>query len=250
MILEARHLHLHLAADQPILSDVSFEMNEGELLIIAGRNGSGKTMLLRLIKGLIPLTGGSLWIDQKDLSRRPKERNRHIGLVFQDADTQLVGQTVQKDLLFGLENLEFSPQQSTLLVDEIAQKLELTHLLTRRPRSLSGGEKRRVAIAAVLLMRPRLLLLDEPFANLDYPAVVQVLQSLLALKKEGVSIIVATHELEKILAHSDTLLLLDQGNVIGVGKPHDIIENIESCGIRRPHFRQEPLPIEEMTWLK
>lgn len=249
-MLETSDLSFSFSGGKPILSSVSFTVDAGSLLVITGRNGSGKTMLMRIIKGLCQPTAGTITINGKDLTKSRPQRNRAMGLVFQDTDTQLVGQTVERDILFGLENLGINENEQTARMEQIASTLQLQALLSRRPRTLSGGERRRLAIAGVLVMRPLVLALDEPFANLDYPGVVQVLESLTILKEQGQTIIVITHELEKILAHADSVLLLEHGAVVAQDEPDAILEIAEAYGVRRPRYYGTPLPAKELTWMK
>jgi biotin transport system ATP-binding protein len=243
--------HLHFSFNKhPVLSDVSFTVPPGAFMILSGRNGSGKSVLLRCIKGLYPLHRGTIMLGDTDLSRKPAQRNRRIALVFQDADTQIVGQTVKRDILFGLENLGIPAAEQHRRLDETVQLLGLQDLLHQRPRTLSGGERRRLAIAGVLVMKPEVLLLDEPFANLDYPGIVSVLEALIALHHSGATIVIATHEIEKILAHATDLVVLDKGSVVLSGSPHQVIAQVSQYGIRRPTYNNRPIAIEELSWLR
>jgi biotin transport system ATP-binding protein len=248
-ILNVEHLHFSFDA-HPILSDVSFTVQSGSLMILSGRNGSGKSVLLRCLKGLYPIHRGTITLGNNDVSRKPALRNQRIALVFQDADTQVVGQTVQKDILFGLENLGVDTAEQQRRLAETVQLLHLQDLLHHRPRTLSGGERRRLAIAGVLVMKPEILLLDEPFANLDYPGIVSVLEALIALHQGGATIVIATHEIEKILAHATDLVVLDQGSIVLSGNPSQVIEGVSQYGIRRPMYHNRPIAVEELTWLK
>ncbi len=248
-ILDIEHLVCSFDVKHPILTDVSLSIAEGSFTVLSGRNGTGKSLLLRCIKGLMQPTGGIIRVDGADLTGRPKERNRRIGLVFQESDTQVVGQTVERDILFGLENIGLDPVERDTRMQEVACLLGLTSLLRQRPRTLSGGERRRLAIAGVLAMRPHLLLLDEPFANLDYLGIVSVLESLVSLHAQGTTIVVATHEIEKLLAHADTMIVLEQGTVVAQGHPDEIIQMVDRFGIRRPRIGSEPIPIEDLSWL-
>ena len=249
-LMTVRDLSLTFDGSQPILSHVSLSLNRGELVVVAGPNGSGKSMLMRCLKGRVAQSAGNILLGERDVSKLPKERNRAVGLVFQDVDTQVVGQTVRRDILFGLENLELPLTERTTRCDQALQRLGLEEVAHRRPRTLSGGERRRLAIAGVLAMQPHLLILDEPFANLDYPGVVQVLQALVALHQGGQTVVVVTHEIEKLLAHADALVLMNGGTVVAQGHPEEVLPLVESAGVRRPRHRDEPLELKELTWLK
>jgi biotin transport system ATP-binding protein len=248
--LDLHNLSFSIGKEHHILKDITFSIGKGEFVVLGGRNGTGKSMLMRIIKGLLQPSGGTIFIDGVDLSRKPKTRNRSVGLVFQDADAQVVGQTVERDILFGLDNLGITGQERSARLDDTVSLLGLQSVLHQRPRTLSGGERRRLAIAGVLVMKPHVLMLDEPFANLDYPGIVSVLESLVALKEQGITILVATHEIEKVLAHADSLMLLDQGVIAAQGDPAMVLDVVGDYGIRRPHFKGTPIEVGELTWLK
>jgi len=249
-ILELEQLACAFDVKHPVLTDISFLIEEGSFTVLSGRNGTGKSLLLRCIKGLVQPIGGSIRIDGTDFTRRAKERNRRIGLVFQEADTQVVGQTVERDILFGLENMGVERSERVCRMESVAEQLALTPLLKQRPRALSGGERRRLAIAGVLAMQPHMLFLDEPFANLDYLGIVTVLESLVSLHAQGTTIVVATHEIEKLLAHADTMIVLEQGTVAAHGAPGEILPVVGRYGMRQPRMGGEPVPVEELSWLR
>jgi biotin transport system ATP-binding protein len=248
-ILEIDHLTFSITAKHPILSDVSCSVRPGSFAVLSGRNGTGKSILLRCIKGLLQPTGGLISINGTNLTKKPTQRNHSVGLVFQDADTQIVGQTVERDIRFGMENLGLSLDEQSKRLNETVQLLGMESVLHQRPHTLSGGERRKLAIAGVLVMQPQLLMLDEPFANLDYLGIISVLESLRTLHEQGTTIVVATHEIEKLLAHADALLVLDAGKMVVNGHPAEVIDTIEQYGIRRPKYRQHPIPVGDLTWL-
>lgn len=244
--LKLENLSFGFEKTKPILTDISFAIERGSFTLITGPNGSGKSLLLKCIKGLLKPTSGTIHLDGTDVTHSEKRRLTSIGLVFQDAETQIVGQTVERDILFGLENLELplSVQQERL--DAVVTLLDLTKQLKQRPRTLSGGEKRRLSIAGVLVMQPKLLIMDEPFANLDYPSVVQVLKTLLQLKTEGHTIVLVSHEVEKILAYTDDVIILSEGKVAAQGPPSSVRSLFSQHGVYLP----TNIPLEELTWLK
>ena len=236
MILDVQELSYQFPNGFRALDSVSFSVQKGELLVISGKNGSGKTVMLRCLKGLYRPRQGNISLDRES-----------FGLVFQDAESQIVGQTVEKDIAFGLENLGLGKEEIAKRVRRAMETLDLLDHAQQRPRSLSGGEKRRLTIAGVLVMEPEIVALDEPFANLDYPGVIQVLEKIVMLKEQGHTIILVTHELDKVLAHADRLMLLDAGRIRAVGPCADVAHLAGECGVRIP---LERIPLEEMTWLK
>jgi biotin transport system ATP-binding protein len=249
-ILEVDKLCFGFSKDKQLLNNISFKINEGELCLIAGANGSGKSLLLKCLKGLLKPTSSTILVNGVDVSNKSKTRRSLFGLVFQDADSQIVGQTVEKDLRFGMDNLKVKESEQVSRIDNISKLLNLNTKLKERPRILSGGEKRRLAIAGILVMQPQIIFMDEPFANLDYPGVIQVIKSLLLLKESGHTIIIVSHEIEKVAAHADRLLLLESGNLIANGKPELLLDQLLEHGVFVPSSQGKIIPIEEMTWLK
>ena len=247
-ILEVQELSYSLPDGTTLLQDISFSLEEGEILIISGRNGSGKSILLRLLNGLIRPSSGRVRIDAADVTTEPVKARESLGLVFQNSDAQIIGQTVYKDIAFSLRNLRLDRPRLEERVRKALTQADLIEHARQRPRTLSGGEKRRLAIAAVAVSTPKVIALDEPFANLDYPAVRSVLRLLLDLRSQGHSLIIVTHELEKVLAHADKLLLLDSGRVYDWGDPLQVLPKATSCGVRVPS-RIDSETIEAMTWL-
>jgi biotin transport system ATP-binding protein len=245
-ILQVHNLCFGFEKNRPILKDISFSIEKGAFVLLTGPNGSGKSLLLKCVKGLLKPTSGTMFIDGKDLTKKPKERLDSIGLVFQDADSQIVGQTVERDILFGMENLQLPLEEQHKRLEEVSSLMDLKEQFRQRPRTLSGGEKRRLSIAGVLVMDPKLLIMDEPFANLDYPSVLQVIKTLLKLHEAGHTIVLVSHEVEKILAYTDQTILLEKGRVIADGKAIDILPLLPEHGVYVPLQAK----IEELTWLK
>jgi biotin transport system ATP-binding protein len=249
-ILEVNNLCFGFNKDKQILNDISFNINKGELCLIAGANGSGKSLLLKCLKGLLKPTKGTIKSSDLDVSKKSKTRRSLFGLVFQDADSQIVGQTVEKDLRFGMENIKIDEDEQIRRIDDISRLLKLDDKLKMPSRTLSGGEKRRLAIAGILVMQPKIIFMDEPFANLDYPGVVQVIKTLLLLKSSGHTIIIVSHEIEKCAAHSDRLLLLEEGSLIADGPIEDNLAILLEHGVFVPTSEGSVLPLKDLTWLK
>lgn len=229
------------------LEDVVFSVLPGELILVAGRNGSGKTTLLRHLNGLLEPTRGCVRIDGKPVAQDPGRARRRVGLVFQDTDTQIVGETVYADVAFGPENLGLSREEVDRRVKTALTALDLLDLADQPPHLLSGGERRRLTIAGVLAMAPGAICMDEPFSNLDLPGVRQVLTALIDLQAAGHTVIVVTHELEKILPHAPRILLMDQGRIVADGPTEAVLPVVENYGVRQPEaFR---LKGEIRSWL-
>jgi energy-coupling factor transporter ATP-binding protein EcfA2 len=247
-VLEVKGLNRSYSEGKKVLNDINLSFPEGSFTIIAGPNGSGKTQLMRHLNGLLKPQSGTILLGGKDIRKDLTAARRQIGLVFQNADSQIVGQTVASDIAFGAENLKWPRSLINEKMDKLLKELSISDLRNRRPHSLSGGEKRRCVLAAVLIMEPIIIVLDEPFTGLDLDGVQDVLKDITRLHKEGKTIILITHDLEKSLAHADRLILMDKGKIKKEGSPAELLNDVELYGIRKPwgEFRK----LESMTWLK
>ena len=233
-IIETSHLYHRFADGTQGLDDVTLTFNEGEFTVVAGANGSGKTTLLRHINGLLFSESGTVTVCGKSVKVDPFAARKQVGMVFQDADSQIVGETVYDDVAFGPENLSLERQQINQRVKQALAAVDLSGFENKMPHHLSGGEKRRLAIAGVLAMAPRVLMMDEPFSNLDYPATCRVLNTIMELHKNGHTIIITTHDLEKVIAHAQRLVVMAKGRIVKDGMPAEVIGGIERYGIRPP----------------
>jgi biotin transport system ATP-binding protein len=231
------------------IRDISFSVEKEDFLIIAGKNGSGKTILMKHLNGLLRPTTGSVDHRGKPVLENLNETRRAVGLVFQNPDTQIVSHTVREEIAFGLENQKLPAEKIAVTVESVARALEMDHLLDRRTFTLSGGEKRKLTIAGVLVMEPEIVVLDEPLAGLDLPGIREVLLLLRRLHREGHAIVVISHELAKLLGLSSKLLLLDAGRQIYHGPPGGIIDRLEEYGVKGPDAETSPKEFLESTWL-
>ncbi|MCL1790754.1 MAG: energy-coupling factor ABC transporter ATP-binding protein [Peptococcaceae bacterium] len=247
-VLEARNLTHVFADGTTALRDVSLKIGEGEFVILTGANGSGKTVFVRHLNGLLLPTQGVVTLDDVPITHNLVEVRRSIGLVFQDADSQIIGQTVAEDVAFGPENLRWPREAVQRVVKEALAVVGMEELSDRNPHTLSGGQKRRLTVAGVLAMKPGILIFDEPFTGLDYRGVVQILERLVRLHELGHTVVLVTHELEKALAHADRLVVFDRGRLAEDGEPTAVIEGVEKYGVRRPHKTGEEL--SALTWLR
>ena len=237
------------------LDDVSFDIIEGQCLMIAGSNGSGKTLLMKIIAGLMEPDGGEalfqgspLYGKQKDSRQTIKKLRLTLGLVLQDADAQIVGETVMEDAMFGPENLGWPAPDVKAAAERALSDMGLIEKQDNSPRQLSGGEKRRLAIAGVAAMGCNTVIMDEPFANLDWPGVVQTLNVIRNLKNSGKTLIILTHELEKALALADRLIILHKGKVRADSGPAEVLDSLDpTWGVRDP--RKNYTSIEDCSWL-
>ncbi len=233
-IIEIAGLHHRYADGRESLAGIDLRIERGAFVVLAGANGAGKSTLLRHLNGLLLPSAGQVTIDGVPVADDPLRARRLVGMVFQDADSQIVGETVWDDVAFGPENLNLGPEVVEQRVSAALEVTGLTELRHHSPHLLSGGEKRRLAIAGVLAMQPAIIVLDEPFANLDYPGVRQVLSRIVALHAAGTTIIVCVHDLEKVLAHAQRLIMLQGGRVVADGVPETVVVQAEDWGVRVP----------------
>ena len=231
----------------PGLDRISLKIAKGALVVVTGPNGSGKTTLLKLLNGLLMPQSGGVTIDGVAVARDLRRARRLVGMIFQDADSQIVGETVAADVAFGPENLNLPAAEVAVQVESALEAVGMTALADQPPQSLSGGEKRRLAIAGILAMHPRIVVFDEPFAGLDYPGTRQVLNEMLRLHQAGHTLLVATHDLEKIVYHADRLIVMSAGRIVRDGLPAGIIAEIERFGVRAPCASR--LGLEAQSWL-
>jgi biotin transport system ATP-binding protein len=216
------------------LKNINLTIEEGTFVVIAGPNGSGKSTLLRHLNGLLLPTTGTVRVAGIPVPENLISARQMVGMVFQDADSQIVGETVSDDVAFGPENLCLDRSE---VKRRVARALNLVNLLdfkNQKPHLLSGGEKRRLAIAGILAMKPKVLVFDEPFSSLDYPGIKQVLKQIISLHQAGHTILVAAHDLEKVMAHTDRLVIMNHGKVVKDGSPDQLIGELEAFGIRQP----------------
>lgn len=226
---------------------INLTIQEGTLVVISGQNGSGKTTLLRHLNGLLLPDRGTVRLSGVSVSKDLVKARQIVGMVFQDSDSQIVGETVYDDVAFGPENLCLDRSEIKRRVYDALKAVGLKGLAEQRPHLLSGGEKRRLAIAGVLSMKPKVIVFDEPFSNLDYPGIRQLLEQVLSLHEAGHTIIVATHELEKVIAHANHLVIMKDGTVVRDGMPDEMVKGVEAFGVREPYNSRPGMEIR--SWL-
>lgn len=229
------------------LKGISLTVPDGEFLLVCGPNGSGKTTLIRHLNGLLKPSSGSVEVDGFGTVDSPRDVLQQVGMVFQDADSQIVGETVREDVAFGPENMGLSAAEIEDRVEEALEMVGMTAMAEKPCHLLSGGEKRRVAIAGVLAMRSRILVFDEPFVNLDYRGVQQVLRQIVQLHRKGHTILLTTHDVEKVIAHVDRIAIVYKGELKASGNPDAIVPELEQYQVRPPCTSLPPQ--RALSWL-
>ena len=245
-------------AQKPVFEALSLHIDEGEFLLVVGESGSGKSTFLRLLNGLIPHFYGGLFQGDVTVAGRntrthgPRALSDVVGVVFQDPEAQFVVDRVEDDVVFGLENAGIPPAEMRARADEVFGYLEIEHLRRRPLATLSGGEMQRVAIAGALVLRPRVLVLDEPTSQLDPKAAEELLALLVRLNRElGLTIVLAEHRLERVAHHAHRVLYVPgRGRPPLVGTPQAVFGRVPLAPPvarlgRRLAWTPLPLSVEE-----
>lgn len=207
-----------------VVDEVDIDMHPGELVCLLGPSGCGKTTTLRMIAGFVEPTSGSIVIDGKDVSRLPPNQ-RDIGLVFQNY-ALFPHMTVADNITFGLRNVNWPRESRRQRVEEMLELVELSGMASRYPRELSGGQQQRVALARALALNPSVLLLDEPFSNLDAKLRVTLRENLKAiLDKVQITTLFVTHDQEEAMVLADRIVVLENGRVQQEGEPRQIYKH-------------------------
>jgi cobalt/nickel transport system ATP-binding protein len=223
------------------LTNMNFAVEKGENMAILGPNGAGKSTLLHHFNGLLMPTSGKVLVLGKEVATSDLDWVRQkVGLVFQDPDDQLFARTVGQDVAFGPVNLGFPADEVKARVKWALEATEITELENKPPQNLSTGQKKRAALAGVLAMKPEIIVLDEPMANLDPRTASKVLQLLLQLNKElGLTLIIATHDVDLVPLFADEICILNKGQIVTQGPPQEVFAKtdlIRSMDLRLPRI--------------
>ena len=214
-----------------IIDDISLDIEDGKNITILGHNGSGKSTLAKLILGLLPIKGGKITINGIDVNKNNYADIRKICyLIFQNPDNQFVGATVEDDIAFGLENHCVPHDEMQGLIEKYADSVGMLDYLKNEPTYLSGGQKQRVAMAGALVIKPKILILDEATSMLDPKGRSDILNLISKMRSENkdLTVISITHDVEETL-DSDELIVLEKGKIAFKGSPKELYENKTLC---------------------
>lgn len=213
------------------LSNLSMHIPKGTLLGLVGANGSGKSTLLSLMAGLYAPTGGSLTVADRVSPGSEKSIRAICRLVMQDADLQILGGTVEEDMLMGARRDE----KATARAKDMADRFNVLSAWERPVQTLSWGMKRKLCLATALLDDPNVLLLDEPFSGLDYHGVREMRAIIGENQRAGLTQVVSSHDLESFIDLVDALAVLDRGKLVATGPPESILDSVREHGVRPPY---------------
>ena len=217
------------APSVPVFSDLNLKIEEGSFVAILGTNGCGKSTLAKHFNSILLPSGGKVYVCGIDTSNEERIMavRRNVGMVFQNPDNQIVANVVEEDVAFGPENLGIASPEIRNRVDKALKQVDMYAYREHSPHLLSGGQKQRIAIARVIAVEPRCIVLDEPTAMLDPNGRKEVLKAVRELnEKEGVTVILITHYMEEVV-FADKVFVMDQGHIVMQGTPREVFSRVE-----------------------
>ena len=231
--ISAEHISFGYEADDgsliPVLEDLSIGIKEGEFVAVLGHNGSGKSTLAKHFNAVLLPSGGRCYVDGIDTTDEEKrfQIRQTVGMVFQNPDNQLVATVVEEDVAFGPENLGIPPAEIRQRVDDALKSVGMYEYRQHAPHQLSGGQKQRIAIAGVIAMRPRCIVLDEPTAMLDPRGREEVLSTIRQMNREfGITVVLITHYMDEA-AQCGRVVVVDDGKILLDGTPKEVFSHVE-----------------------
>ena len=239
-MLEVKNLKYSYNKDYQALKGVSLKVEKGEMVSLLGKNGAGKSTLFLHLNGIYEPDEGKVFIDGEELKYDKKSLlkfRQKVGIVFQNPDDQINAPTVEEDVAFGPLNLGLSMEEVQNRVEEALARVGMSGFEKKAPHHLSGGQKKRVAIAGILAMKPEIMVLDEPTAGLDPQGVTDLSRLLNELNDEGITILISTHEVDLVPNYANRVFVLVDGLLIGEGTPKEIFaqpEILEKANLKVP----------------
>jgi lipopolysaccharide export system ATP-binding protein len=209
-----------------VVQDVSLSVGSGEVVGLLGPNGAGKTTCFYMMVGLVPLDGGNIHLDERDLSEMPIHQRARLGLSYLPQDASIFRRLSVEDNIYAVLELQgYAPDEMEQQLETLLQDLNITHIRNNAAISLSGGERRRVEIARALATRPHFILLDEPFAGVDPIAVIDIQRIIHFLRERNIGVLITDHNVRETLGICDRAYIISEGTVLASGKPDQIIAN-------------------------
>ena len=238
----------HIETTYRALEDVNLDVAPGQFIAVLGHNGSGKSTVAKHINALLYPTEGALWLDGMNTTTEEKvwKIRQKAGMVFQNPDNQIIGTVVEEDVGFGPENMGVPTEEIWMRVNRSLEAVGMTAYRSHSPNKLSGGQKQRVAIAGVMAMEPKCIILDEPTAMLDPNGRKEVLRAVKELnEKKNITVVLITHYMEEVI-HADRVFVMDHGKVVMEGTPREIFSQVEKLKSYRLDVPQVTLLAHEL----
>ena len=239
-MLEVKNIKYAYNSEYQALKGVSLKIERGEMVALLGKNGAGKSTLFLHLNGIYEPDEGQVFIDGEELKYDKKSLlkfRQKVGIVFQNPDDQIFAPTVEEDVAFGPLNLGLSMEEVQDRVEDALARVGMSGFEKKAPHHLSGGQKKRVAIAGILAMKPEVMVLDEPTAGLDPQGVVDLSKLLRELNDEGITIVISTHEVDLVPNYAERVFVLVDGLLIAEGTPKEIFaqpEILEQANLKVP----------------
>lgn len=234
-----------------VLNDVTLNIGDGEFVALMGENGAGKTTLVKMLNGLLKPTKGRVLIDKTDTHRKSvAQLSRDVGLIFQNPDHQLFAETVSEELSFSLRNFGFSDEEIQRRVTQVLASLDLARYTRSSPFILSGGERKRVALAAILVWDPKHVIMDEPTIGQDHQQKDRLRKFILQLISQGKTVVIVTHDVEFVAECNPRVVLLSKGEIIADGPATNILTRsdlVEKASLVRPQIAELMQQLNELS---
>lgn len=230
MMLEARNITFSYDDGTEALNNVNLKVDKGDIVALLGKNGAGKSTLFLHFNGILRPDKGEIIIDEEKLKYDKKSLikfRQKVGLVFQNPDDQIFAPSVEEDVAFGPLNLKLPMEEVQKRVHEALERVGMVGFEKKAPHHLSGGQKKRVAIAGILAMKPEIMVFDEPTAGLDPKGASKIINLLKELNEQGITIIISTHDVDLVPQYANKVYVLHEGEIIGEGTAKDIFSNKE-----------------------
>lgn len=230
-IIKTEHLTFRYEnTDRDVIRDMNIEIEQGSFVAVLGHNGCGKSTFASHLNAILLPSGGKVWVDGMDTAVETddslKNIRKTVGMVFQNPDNQIVATVVEEDVAFALENLGVEPNEMRKRVDETLESVGMSEYAHHATHRLSGGQKQRIAIAGVIVMRPKILVLDEPTAMLDPQGRAEVIGTITKLCREnGMTVVLITHHMDECVG-ADRLIVMSNGHIVADGTPKDVFADV------------------------
>ena len=237
-IIEVKNITYLYPDGTKALNDINFKVKKGDMASLLGNNGAGKSTLFLHFNGIFQPSSGEIMVDGKKLKYDKKsliELRQKVGIVFQNPDDQLFAPTVEEDVAFGPLNIGLTQEEVKMRVTNALKKVGMEGYEKKPPHHLSGGQKKKVAIAGILAMEPEIMVLDEPTSGLDPKGASKILKLLYGLNNDGMTIIISTHDVDLVPLYSNKVHIIKDGEIIKEGNPHHVFDDVET--IRKADLR-------------
>ncbi len=258
-VLETKNVSYRYPDGTPALEDVNFSAAQGKMVALLGPNGAGKSTLFLHFNGILRPSAGTVMVENVPLTYDKKsimKVRQKVGIVFQNPDNQLFAPTVEEDVAFGPLNVGLDQDEVERRVAESLERVGMAGFEKKPPHHLSGGQKKRVAIAGILAMSPEIMVLDEPTSGLDPKGASRILHLLHKLNQEGMTIVISTHDVDLVPLYASQVYIISEGHIIKEGTPQDVFsdeETIRNANLRLPRIahlmeilqKKDELPFEK-----